>query len=217
MVLRLWVQRTLLALAAVAYVGANYFAAVVTHPPLILVLLGLVPLAAIALTLAWQSKWRRLALALCAACAVLMAVNFEMLRSHVAWLYFIQHAGAMSLLCIAFGSTLGRSHADALCSRIASLLLGPAIDAEYLRFTWKVTMCWTAFFAATAIISIALFSWASMEVWSFFANVLTPVLLGVMFIGEYLIRVQVLPNRAHFKVGEIIKAYRRYSHRQKPG
>lgn len=212
--LRQLVLRTLMLVVGVAYIGANYFAAATAHPPLTLVLLGLAPLGAIALAAAWHSKFRVPALLLCAACALAIVMNLEILRSHVAWLYFIQHAGAMGLLSVTFGSTLGRGHADALCSRVVSLLLGPSVDADYLHFTWKVTVCWTIFFTVSAIVSVLLFFFGPIAEWSFFANVLTPIFLGAMFVGEYLIRIRVLPNRTHFKVTEIVKAYREYSHRQ---
>jgi uncharacterized membrane protein len=114
------------------------------------------------------------------------------------------------LLAAMFGSSLGRGHAEALCSRIASFAVHERLDAEYLQYTWKVTLIWTIYFIVSAIISVLLF-FSSLQAWSFFANLLTPVLLGIMFVGEYLIRLRVLPNRAHFSVSEIIHAYRKYS------
>ncbi len=204
----------LIAAAGALYLGLSHLAASSQHPPIIALVVGLLPLGAVALVAAWKSPAPTLALLLFAACAVAIAINLENLRSHAAWLYFVQHAGAMILLTITFGSTLGQGHKNALCSRIAGFVLPGQLDADYLHYTWKVTVAWTIYFATSAIMSVLLFCFGQVEVWSFFANVLTPVLLGVMFAGEYLIRLRVMPGRAHFNISETIQAYREYSRRR---
>lgn len=194
----------------------SYLVTISERPPLVAILIGLVPLSVAALATAWNSRMRPLALLLCAVCALALILNLEFLRDHAAWLYFVQHAGAMILLGIMFGSSLGAGHGDALCSRIAIFAIRERLDADYIHYTWKVTLVWTIYFALSAMLSVLLFFFGTTQVWSFFANLLTPALLGVMFIGEYLIRQRVLPNRAHFSVTEIISAYREYSRRQIP-
>ena len=210
------IQLALIAAAGAAYLGMGYLASVSDHPPLVVILIGIAPLGAIALVSAWHSRTRILSLMLFAACALMFILNLENLRNHAAWLYFAQHAGAMFLLGITFGSTLGRTHADALCSRIASFVIVQPLDAGYLHYTWKVTLAWTIFFAISAILSVLLFFFGPIEAWSVFANLLTPPLLGAMFAGEYLIRLRVMPDRAHFSITETIHAYREYSRRQNP-
>lgn len=204
----------LIATAGALYLGLSHFTAASERPPVIGLVVGLLPLGAIALVAAWNSRAPALALLLCTACVLALALNFDNLRQHAAWLYFVQHAGAMALLTITFGSTLGSAHQDALCSRIASLMQRAPLDADYLRYTWQVTVAWTLYFLASAILSVLLFSFGPVEVWSIFANVLTPVLLGVMFAGEYLIRLRVMPGRSHFSISETIQAYRDYSRRR---
>ena len=191
----------------------GYHASISDHPPLVVILIGIAPLAAIALVSAWHSRVRSLSLMLFAACALTAILNLDNLRNHAAWLYFVQHAGAMLLLGIMFGSTLGRTHADALCSRIAAFVIPKPLDAVYLHYTWKVTLAWTLFFAISALLSVLLFFFGPIEVWSIFANLLTPPLLGIMFAGEYLIRLRTMPDRAHFSITETIQAYREYSRR----
>lgn len=204
----------LIATAGALYLGLSHLAASSEHPPIVALIVGLLPLGAVALVAAWNSRAPTLALLLFAACALAIAINLDNLRSHAAWLYFVQHAGAMILLTITFGSTLGRGHQDALCSRIAGFVIPGQLDADYLRYTWKVTVAWTVYFAASAILSVLLFVFGPVEVWSFFANVLTPVLLGVMFGGEYLIRLRTMPGRSHFSISQTIQAYREYSRRR---
>jgi len=204
----------LIATAGSMYLGLSYFTAASVRPPLVAVFLGIVPLGAVALVAAWHSRLRIPALLLCAAGAITVVLNLDSLRNHAAWLYFVPHAGAMTLLGATFGSTLGCGHADALCSRIASFVHRTPLDADYLHYTWKVTFAWTAFFILSALVSVLLFFFGPIEAWSLFANLLTPVLLGAMFAGEYLIRQRVMPNRAHLSIAATIHAYREYSRRQ---
>jgi uncharacterized membrane protein len=206
------IQAVFFAAAGVVYLGMGYLASISEHPPLVTIILGIIPLCAVSLASAWHSRARILSLLLFAACAASFVLNLENLRNHVAWLYFVQHAGAMVLLCFTFGITLKGRHADALCSRIAGFM--QAVDAEYLHYTWKVTLAWTIYFAVSASASVLLFAFAPLEVWSVFANLLTPVLVGAMFVAEYLIRLKVMPGREHFSIAKTISAYREYSQRQ---
>lgn len=208
------IRNLLLALFGAAYLGIGYVATTMPHPPLVSVLIGLAPLGAATLVAAWKARARMLLLPLYAVCALTISMNLDQLRDHVAWLYFIQHAGAMTLLGLTFGSTLGNSHTGALCSRIASFIIPESLDADYLCYTWKVTLAWTIYFAASAVLSVLLFFFAPIEAWSAFANLLTPVSLVVMFAGEYLIRLRVLPDGPRLSVTATIQAYRKYAQRQ---
>ena len=210
------IQLALISAAGIVYIGISHFTAISARPPLAAILVGILPLGAIALVTAWHSRARTLSLLLLTACALAVIFNLENLRNNAAWLYFVQHAGAMILLCIMFGGTLGDGHANALCSRIAQFVIIKPLDAHYLHYTWKVTLAWTIFFAIIAMMSVPLFFFGPIEAWSVFANLLTPLLLGAMFAGEYLIRLRVMPNRAHFSITETIHAYREYSRRHNP-
>ncbi len=208
------IKNIFIATIGAAYLGMGYVATTSPHPPPVTVFLGLAPLGAAALATAWNAKARMLLLPLCIACALAIAMNLDNLREHSAWLYFIQHAGAMTFLGITFGSTLGNSHAAALCSRIASFVVPEPLDADYLCYTWKVTLAWTLYFAISAIVSVLLFFFAPIKVWSIFANLLTPISLGVMFVGEYLIRLRLMPDGPRISVTATIQAYLEYSQRQ---
>jgi uncharacterized membrane protein len=204
----------LIACAGAIYLGLSYLAAASEHPPLGALIVSLLPLGAFALVAAWNSRSPALTLMLVATCVLAFVVNIDNLRSHTAWLYFLQHAGAMALLTVTFGSTLGREHQDALCSRIACFILPDPPDSEYLCYTWKVTAAWTIYFFSSTILSVLLFIFGPINIWSFFANILTPLLLGIMFSGEYLIRLRAMPGRTHFGISETIQAYRNYSRRR---
>lgn len=208
------VKNIFLALTGLTYLGIGYFATTIPHPPLIAVILGLLPLAAAVLVTIWKANLRLPLLFFFAACAGTVIINIDAIRNHIAWLYFIQHAGTMLLLCATFGSTLSSRHDQALCSCIAAVVIPEPLDADYLHYTWRVTLAWTAYFAVSAIISAGLFFLAPIEAWSVFANFLTPISLGMMFVGEYLVRVKLMPDAPRISVGATILAYRKYSQQQ---
>lgn len=203
-----------IAVAGAAYLAFNHLLTIDERPSLLALALGVAPITVIALLAAWHSRMRWLALTLLSVLALTVLLYLEDLRNRVNWLYFIQHAGTMTLLAITFGSTLGRGDANALCSRVTRLMLppGPA-DPVYMRYTWKITWIWTAYFIASAVVSVGLFFFGPITVWSYFANLLTPVFVGLMFAIEYLVRVRVLPDRAHFSIAQTIQAYRAYEQR----
>ena len=148
----------LLVIAAIAVVGAAYLAfshllTIDEHPSLLMLALGVTPLTVITLLAAWHARMRWLALTLLSVLALTVLLNLEALRNHVNWLYFMQHAGTMILLAITFGSTLGLGDANALCSRVTRLMLpAGSADPAYMRYTWKVTLVWTAYFLTSALV-----------------------------------------------------------------
>lgn len=201
-------RAVVIGLGAVAYFFLCYRAAAASRPTLFTTLLGLAPLLLAALAFSWNSRARSAALLLLAALGALLWRNFEVLQSHAAWLYFLQHAGTMSALALTFGATLAGDPAQALCSRIARRLDPDGADPALLRYTWKVTLAWTLFFAASALASLLLFTLAPLEFWSAFANLGTPLLVAAMFAGEIAIRARLLPGRRPIGLGRILAAYR---------
>lgn len=199
-----------LALGGAAYLGVAFATSAMERPPMVLVFVGLLPLAAVAVAAGWASRARYFALAACAVVLVFCLLNLQRLQQHVAFFYFVQHVGAMGALGLTFGATLCDGPERALCSRIAAFVMPGALDAQYLLYTWKVTLAWTVFFALTGAVSVVLFFWGPILWWSFFANVLSPVLVGAMFAVEYAIRLVALPRRPHLNLSETIQAYRAY-------
>lgn len=199
--------------AAAAYLAFSHLLTIDERPSLLMLALGVAPMTAIALLAAWHSRMRWFTLGLLALLALTVLLYLEELRNHINWLYFMQHAGAMILLAITFGSTLGRGDANALCSRVTRLILSDPADPVYMRYTWKVTLVWTAYFITSAVVSIGLFFFGPLTVWSYFANLFTPVMVGLIFVIEYVVRVRVLPDRAHFSITQTIRAYRAYEQR----
>ncbi len=195
------------------YLALGYLASSSTHPPLLAVLVTAIPVVAGFIAASWRTPLRIPAIVLCLVVLIVLAQRVDFLLSHAAWLYFFQHIGAMTALGIMFGSTL-RSHEAALCSRIARFAIAAPLDAHYFRYTWRVTLVWTIYFVVSAIISIGLFFFSSLEAWSLFAAILTPISLPIMFGGEYLIRLRALPNRPHFSIAQTIESYQKYVNRR---
>lgn len=204
----------LLAVAASAYFLLNYLAAAKRLPSVDATLLSLLPIGGSAAVAAWNSRARIPALSMLAAALVATGIWFDRLRTNTPWIYFLQDAGAMISLAILFGTTVGREHKTALCSRIAIAVNKNAADDDLLRYTWKVTIAWTAFFALSALTSIYLFAFDSITVWSAFANIVNPILLIAMFAGEYAIRLIAMPGHTDVGIGSIIRAYRTTSRRE---
>ena len=205
-----WLAIAALAAAGAAYLAFSHLLTIAERPSTLMLALGVTPLSAMALLAAWHAPQRWLALGLLGALALAVGIYLEDLRNHINWLYFAQHAGSMGLLAITFGSTLGNGDANALCSRVTRLMLAGPPDPVYMRYTWKVTWVWTVYFVASGVLSVGLFFFGPLTLWSYFANLLTPVFVGLMFVVEYLVRVRVLPDREHFSIAATIKAYRSY-------
>jgi len=202
-----------IAVAGVAYLALSHLLTIAAHPSTLMLALGVTPLTILALLATWHSRMRWFALPLLAMLALTALMYLEEFRDHINWLYFIQHAGTMILLAITFARTLRRGDSDALCSRVTQLMLLGQADPAYMRYTWNVTMAWTLYFVNSAVLSVGLFFLGPITVWSWFANLITPVIIGLMFVIEYVVRVRVLPNRAHFSIVQTIQAYRSYQRR----
>lgn len=203
---------SLLALICAAYLVVSYFVAASSHANTSLLLMGLGPMAAIALAAAINSRHKTLNLFVWSLLVLLAVSNSDLLSTHVSWVYFAQHFGAMSILFATFASTLSGMDSQTLCSRVTCMIL-PALkeDKIYMRYTRNVTVAWSSFFFLSALISLLLFIWGSIEAWSFFANVVTPVLIGGMFAGEYALRNRFIPDRPSIGIEEIVRAYRRHT------
>lgn len=198
-----------IAVGVVAYPVLAYYSAAtsaaVTWPSLGVVV-SLAPSLAILLWLAWRSPRRRLMLTLCVVVGVLLAVFWGALQRNFSWVYFLQHVGINVMLAIVFGATLLRGR-QALCTRLAEAVHRSSLAPEVLRYTRQITLAWTLFFLATALISSALFCCASIEAWSVFANFLSFPLILLMFAAEYAVRLRTLPDLEQHSIMDGVRAF----------
>ena len=112
--------------------------------------------------------------------------------------YYFEHVLFNALLMLLFGSSLlpGR---EPLISSLARRVHG-SLPMEIAAYTVTVTWVWTIYFAATIVVSLLLYYFAPLTVWSFFANVLGIPLAILLFVGEYFYRIKTIPNFPHVSI-----------------
>ena len=64
-----------------------------------------------------------------------------------------------------------------------------SLSPDIERYTRRVTWAWGLFFVVQLILSVGLYSFSSLPVWSTFINVLNGPLIALMFVCEYIYRV----------------------------
>ncbi len=106
-----------------------------------------------------------------------------------------------------FGRTL-RAGREPLISQISRHINGE-LRAEVAGYTRHVTIAWCIFFASQVIVSLLLYVFAPVGVWSFFINVLNLPLLILMFVGEKTYRTLRFPNHPKTSIMKAIEVYSR--------
>jgi uncharacterized membrane protein len=169
------------------------------------------PMLGLAAWLAWQRGRRLLGLGAALATATLVVHGWRGGALPAGSIYVGQHVAIHVLLAFVFGLTLqaGREPLVTALARRVHGHLTPAM-AAYSR---KVTVAWTAYFLAMAALSLALFAFASFALWAAFANLLTPLAIVAMFLGEYLLRYRLHPE---FERATLAQAMRAYADRATP-
>jgi uncharacterized membrane protein len=195
----------------VAYSVLAHRASVSAMPDLSGALLAILPLVGVALAVAWRSTRRTAMVAASLAACLALFVFRDWMVTHYNWVFLLQHAGIYALLCVAFGRTL-RTGTTPLISALARVVHG-TLSPALVSYTRSVTQAWTLYFAGITVASLLLFWLAPIAIWSAFANLLSPILLVLMFSGEYAVRCHVLPPADRAGPLESIRAYRRSSSR----
>jgi uncharacterized membrane protein len=198
------VRAITIAVAVIAYAVLAHLSNATAGNESLGAVLAIAPLWFAAVVLAWRSSRRWLGLVACALAVLLAYAAWDDLRSHFAWLYLLQQAGAYGLLGVSFGRSLGQ-HRVPLCTRFATLVHGP-LSLSAARYTRSVTVAWTIFFAAMSSALLIVYVAAPLAVWSLFANFCAAPLVALMFVGEYLVRQRVLPDMPHASILDTVRA-----------
>ena len=194
-----------LAAAAVAYVLVSHW--LMTGAPAspwnAVIVVG--PMLGAAAAVAWQRRQRLLAALAALAAAGLVAQAWLGHDLPAGSLYVCQHVAIHLLLALVFGLTLqaGRESLVTALARRVHGTLTPAM-AAYSR---KVTGVWTVYFVVMAALSIVLYAVAPFDVWAAFANLVTPLAILFMFIGEYLLRYRLHPEFERATLAQAVRAY----------
>ena len=124
-----------------------------------------------------------------------------------ATLYLAQHVAIHASLALLFALTLrpGQEPLVTALARRVHGVLTPAMQA----YSRKVTIAWSIYFVLMAAISVGLFLAAPFAAWAVFANLLTPLALLLMFVGEFLLRYRLHPEFERATFTAAMHAYAR--------
>jgi uncharacterized membrane protein len=113
-------------------------------------------------------------------------------------------AAAFAALGITFGITLLQPLS--LIGKLASRV--HALTPDMVRYTHKVTLAWVLYFFGMAALSVAVYALAPWSAWSLLANVLTPLAIGLLFVGEHLLRYRLHPEFERVTLMDAVHAWR---------
>ena len=192
-------------LAAAAYLGGSHW--LMTSAPSsrwsAVAIVG--PMLAAAAAVAWQRRQRMFAIVLAGATAALVVQADRGGGVAPETLYLGPHDALPLLLAFVIGSTLaaGREPLVSALARRVHGRLTPAM-AAYSR---KVNVAWTLYFVAMALVSDVVFATAPFALWATFANLVTPLAIVAMFVGEYLLRYRLHPEFERATLAQAVRAY----------
>jgi uncharacterized membrane protein len=164
------------------------------------------PLLLPCLALAWRRGNR---LVLGATLAALVGLVFIVAAGglgDVKRLYLAQHAGVHTALGLSFAASL-RGPGLSLIGQVARRVHGGRLSADMAAYTGRVTRLWVGYFFTMAIVSVGVFVGLSWQAWSLLANVLTPVAIALVFVGEHLVRYRLHPEFERVSLSAAIKAF----------
>lgn len=177
--------------------------------------LALAPLGGALALAMWRLPSRVLAGLGLVALLALLVWAWPVLTGEVALLYFLQHVGMNGLLAVVFGRTLS-GPGEPLVTRLARQVHGGVLSPRQMSYTRGVTQAWTVFFLGMVGVSTVLFVLAPVALWSTFANLLGGPLIGLMFVGEYLWRMRVLPPEERSTLADAVRAWKRHGSNTAP-
>jgi uncharacterized membrane protein len=174
----------------VAYSGLSHYSNSHAQARNLATILALAPMLTLGLLLLW--RWRGVLAALLAGAAagVLCWQYWPLFTQNLSPVYLLQQLGFHGLMAATFGFSLLPGHLP-LCTQLADKVHGPLGPAE-LRYTRQVTAAWTWFFVANMAVTVLLFAFAPLRIWSLFVNFCSLPLIGLMFVVEYAVRRRVL-------------------------
>jgi uncharacterized membrane protein len=152
--------------------------------------------AAIAANFVWLAARRALPWWLIAAAAVAALAGGLIDREIAARLAFLPPILIYVFLCWVFARTLAPGR-EPLVTRIARLVRDGELPQPLVAHTRRVTWLWAVALVLMAAISAALARFAEPATWSFFTNILSYALLGLLFVLEYLYRLVRYPEIRH--------------------
>lgn len=176
--------------------------------------IAITPVTLLAFVFAWRSPRRILMLTLWALACLALWFGWAMLENHFGLVYWLQNMSMQLVLLLMFGRTLMAGR-QPLCTRFAEAVHTEPLSARHERYARHVTVAWSVFFAAMAIVSSLLFFLTPLTTWSFFANFLTLPLVALMFVVEFGVRRTLFPDLEQAHILDAVKAFRNASARSR--
>lgn len=194
----------LLLLAGVAYAGLSHWMMLfhATEPWAVLVLLGPLWLAAMGFAASKLGRWGF------AGALLFGAVGFALVFMGEAGdpnrLYVFQHVAINGLLGGWFGASL-RGPGLPLISQFAQRV--HPLKGHMLAYTTQLTRIWTVYFALVVTSSVVVYLTLPFSAWSLLANVLTPLSVALLFVGEHLLRYRLHPEFERTRLIDAVRAF----------
>jgi uncharacterized membrane protein len=107
-----------------------------------------------------------------------------------------------------FGRTLAPGE-EPMISWFGRLVRGTELAPDLERYTRWSTVVWTAFFVSMAAVAAVLAVWATPQIWSLFANGIDYLLVGVLFVGEYVFRRVRYRHHEHRPLADVVRTVAR--------
>ncbi|MDM0045575.1 hypothetical protein QTH91_13865 [Variovorax dokdonensis] len=117
-------------------------------------------------------------------------------------LYVMQHVGINIVLCAWFASTL-RAGRLSLIGEFAQRI--HPLTSDHVTYTAKVTGMWALYFAAMAAASVLTYLTLPFQAWSLLANVLTPLFIVALFLGEHFARYRLHPEFERSRLVDVVR------------
>jgi uncharacterized membrane protein len=124
-----------------------------------------------------------------------------------AWLLFLPPILINLALAWLFGRTLVHGRVP-LISRFA-LMEQATLSDEVAAYTRMLTWVWTLLFVVAAAISLALALSGHHDAWSLFTNLINYLLVGALFLGEFVYRRLRFRNQRHHSPLQLLRNVRR--------
>ncbi len=131
------------------------------------------------------------------------------------WLYLGQHVAINLMLGCWFGSTL-RPGSEALITVMAARV-HQRVPPSLVVYTRNLTRVWTIYFFVIAAASTLLFFTLPFDRWAEFSNLVCPLTIAGLFVGERLLRYRLHPEFERATIADQIRAYRQGGVAVRPG
>jgi uncharacterized membrane protein len=135
----------------------------------------------------WDALCARRAWAWIALIAVSALFYWLVVAGHGLYALYVPPAAIPAALLVGFTRSL-RPGAAPWVTRVATAMRGEPLPEPLIAYTRRVTLLWCGVFVAMIASAIGFAIWASPELWSLMTNVVHYLVLGAVFVVEFVYR-----------------------------